>query len=114
MTVDTNKFDTATTGQPHLAKQCLDGLDVKKLTPLSPEVRLTQLKRIYECQLVIIIPGYLQTSYHQHRHNWPRGSRQVHCGQGPVRGSHRQVQERVGEEHHNQARLRKRQDLQIR
>lgn len=42
MTVDTNKFDTATTGQPHLAKQCLEGLDVKKLTPLSPEVRINR------------------------------------------------------------------------
>ena len=38
MTTDTNKLDTATTGQPHLAKQCLEGLDVNKLTPLSPEV----------------------------------------------------------------------------
>ena len=27
-----------TTGQPHLAKQDLDNLDVKKLTPLSPEI----------------------------------------------------------------------------
>ena len=38
MTTDTNKLDTATSGQPHLAKQNLEGLDVKKLTPLSPEV----------------------------------------------------------------------------
>ena len=38
MTADTNKLDTATTGQPHLAKQSLEGLDVNKLTPLSPEV----------------------------------------------------------------------------
>ena len=38
MTVDTNKLDTSTQGQPHLAKQCLEGLDVNKLTPLSPEV----------------------------------------------------------------------------
>ena len=39
MTTDTNKLDTATSGQPHLAKQNLEGLDVNKLTPLSPEVR---------------------------------------------------------------------------
>ena len=38
MTTDTNKLDTATSGQPHLAKQNLEGLDVNKLTPLSPEV----------------------------------------------------------------------------
>ena len=38
MTVDTNKLDTSTQGQPHLAKQCLEGLDVNKRTPLSPEV----------------------------------------------------------------------------
>jgi len=38
MTTDTNKVDTATSGQPHLAKQNLDSLDVNKLTPLTPEV----------------------------------------------------------------------------
>ena len=40
MTVDTNKLDTSTSGQPHLAKQSLEGLDVNKLTPLSPEVEM--------------------------------------------------------------------------
>jgi len=38
MTTDTNKVDTATSGQPHLAKQNLETLDVNKLTPLTPEV----------------------------------------------------------------------------
>jgi hypothetical protein len=33
-----DKAETATSGQPHLAKQSLVGLDVGKLTPLSPEV----------------------------------------------------------------------------
>ena len=33
-----DKQETATSGQPHLAKQSLVGLDVGKLTPLSPEV----------------------------------------------------------------------------
>ena len=34
----TTDQETATSGQPHLAKQSLVGLDVAKLTPLSPEV----------------------------------------------------------------------------
>merc|ERR1712079_868582 len=40
MTVDADKgnLETATSGQPHLAKQDLSTLDVAKLTPLSPEV----------------------------------------------------------------------------
>jgi len=40
MTTDheTDKQDVATSGQPHLAKQSLVGLDVGKLTPSSPEV----------------------------------------------------------------------------
>ena len=43
MTTDTNKVDTATSGQPHLAKQNLETLDVNKLTPLTPEVRRVSL-----------------------------------------------------------------------
>ena len=35
----TTDHETSTSGQPHLAKQSLAGLDVGKLTPLSPEVR---------------------------------------------------------------------------
>ena len=32
------ELPTVTTSQPHLAKQDLKGLDIGKLTPLSPEV----------------------------------------------------------------------------
>jgi len=32
------ELPTVTTSQPHLAKQDLTGLDIGKLTPLSPEV----------------------------------------------------------------------------
>ena len=32
------ELPTVTTSQPHLAKQDLKGLDISKLTPLSPEV----------------------------------------------------------------------------
>ena len=38
-----DKHETATSGQPHLAKQSLVGLDVGKLTPLSPEVSVRYL-----------------------------------------------------------------------
>ena len=36
--MESSALPTITTGQPHLAKQDLSGLDVSKLTPLSPEV----------------------------------------------------------------------------
>ena len=32
------ELPTVTTSQPHLSKQDLNGLDIGKLTPLSPEV----------------------------------------------------------------------------
>ena len=63
MTTDTNKLDTATTGQPHLAKQCLEGLDVNKLTPLSPEVG--KLKIFFKkLKIEILIPGHTPASHY--------------------------------------------------
>ena len=36
--MESKALPTVTTGQPHLAKQDLNNLDISKLTPLSPEV----------------------------------------------------------------------------
>ena len=96
MTTDTNKLDTATTGQPHLAKQCLEGLDVNKLTPLSPEVGYHQVFSQRNLFIISFTVGHIPSSHHQYRYNWPRGTRQVHGSQGPVWRAHGQVQERAG------------------
>ena len=61
---------------------------------------------MYIFNQILSCVGDIPAGDHQHRHNRARGARQVHGGESVVRGAHRQVQERAGEEHHHQARLR--------
>merc|ERR1712000_115582 len=53
-------------------------------------------------------------SYDQHRYHRPCRSRKVHGRQGRLRCADRPVQERAGAQHHNQAGICQRQNLQMR